>query len=299
MINEKNIDVIINAGGYSTGDFWLKIHGERRFNKRLERYKKFKKKGKKLIFLPQAFDTFDSPYMKRFLQEFYEVSDLIIARDKISYDNVTKNLKDKSKIELFPDFTNLLEVKSSDTLKNTVTIIPNYKIVQTKVVTEKYYLKFLYDIVLVSKKMGYEVNLLNHEGELDLILINKLSKKLNFNHNIITNKNPLKVKKEIGNSKLVITGRFHGLVSALSQSIPCFTTSWSHKYKELLNDYDSLDSIIDIKDYNSSLDKIKEILTDSSTYRNKKRELDLKSAIQKDKSKEMWGKVINVLNNNA
>jgi len=298
LINEDNIDSIINAGGYSTGDFWLSVHGEKKFNKRLERYKRLKKKGKKIILLPQAFDTFNSTYMRRFIKELYEVSDLIIARDKVSYNNMTVNLKDTSKIKLFPDFTNLIEVNNENPSSKKVTIIPNSKLIQTKIVTEEGYLNFLYSLVSAIDEMDYDVNLLNHEGESDLLFINKLSEKLEFEHKITTNISPLEVKQEIGTSKLVITGRFHGLVSALSQSIPCFATSWSHKYKELLNDYDSSDLMIDITNSKESLTKVKVMLTDSSFYAKKKNALETKSSIQKQKSREMWSKVVNILNNN-
>ncbi len=45
------------------------------------------------------------------------------------------------------------------------------------------------------------------------------------------------MKAVIGKTACVIGSRFHALVAALSQGIPCMALSWSHKYRELLKPF--------------------------------------------------------------
>lgn len=41
----------------------------------------------------------------------------------------------------------------------------------------------------------------------------------------------------IGRSKVAVTGRFHGLVSALCEATPVLVTGWGHKYEEVLTPF--------------------------------------------------------------
>ncbi len=41
----------------------------------------------------------------------------------------------------------------------------------------------------------------------------------------------------IGKTACVVGSRYHALVAALSQGIPCMALSWSHKYRELLKPF--------------------------------------------------------------
>ncbi len=50
-------------------------------------------------------------------------------------------------------------------------------------------------------------------------------------------KTPGNLKAIISKSELVITGRFHGMVAALGSGVPVIVTSWSHKYREVLDDF--------------------------------------------------------------
>ncbi|MEO6220520.1 MAG: polysaccharide pyruvyl transferase family protein, partial [Ginsengibacter sp.] len=108
---------------------------------------------------------------------------------------------------------------------------------------------------------------------------------------VIEEDNPLHIKGMISKSAAVFTSRFHGLVSCLSQAVPCLATTWCHKYEMLLNDYNYSEALLDIHcDDDLLFMKVKSILTEPSKsliIENLKNE-GLK---QKALSEEMWKQV--------
>jgi len=49
---------------------------------------------------------------------------------------------------------------------------------------------------------------------------------------------PGELKYVLGKADAVVTSRFHGMVAALSMGVPVLVTSWSHKYREVLEMFD-------------------------------------------------------------
>lgn len=95
------------------------------------------------------------------------------------------------------------------------------------------YIHFLCSIIEHVKAKGYNVFMLNHEGELDLSLCNDVNSLLDSKIEIVTGLNALEIKGVISQCYFLISSRYHGIVNALNTGVPCVATSWSHKYKEL------------------------------------------------------------------
>jgi colanic acid/amylovoran biosynthesis protein len=101
----------------------------------------------------------------------------------------------------------------------------------------------------------------------------------------------------IGESYLVVSSRYHGVVSALNQGVPCLATSWSHKYELLFRDYGIEACLIDVrKDYRSERKKIG-MLLDPARYKEIRDKLFTKRKVVREKSEEMWEKVWKVAEN--
>jgi colanic acid/amylovoran biosynthesis protein len=75
-----------------------------------------------------------------------------------------------------------------------------------------------------------------HE-ERDRELADRLAHEAGLSDPVAQFDDPLELKGILGACAFSVGSRFHGLVSALSQGVPCLGTSWSHKYRELFDDY--------------------------------------------------------------
>jgi len=297
LMKFSEVDLVLNAGGYANGDFWYKTFGKNTFIKKLDWYKRFKKSGVPIILLPQAFDTFTSDFIKNYIVEVHDLVDLIYARDQVSLYNLQSVLGKSEKVKLAPDFTNLIEVGHSKLVNGDyVTIIPNSKMIQAGIISRKDYIENLLAMANTVYAKDYKIVFLNHEGEGDEELIFEVQDRIDFDSIVLTNIDALEIKSVIKDSKLVITGRFHGLVSALSQSVPVLATSWSHKYKELLSDYNAEDQLLDINNKTELINIIKKNIQNENMQVLKSL-LERNSKLQKNKAEEMWEEVFEKIEN--
>ncbi|MFT2007754.1 polysaccharide pyruvyl transferase family protein [Pontibacter sp. 13R65] len=292
IVKHEEINVLLDAGGFQFGDQWGDIYSEKSISELNSYYNKFKSIGAKIIFLPQAFGPFDLPLSKALIKIVFESADLIYARDTTSYNNLIEIFGEQPKIRLAPDFTSLLTSDVSLSLfqrvKDSICFIPNSKMVTHSNSGKTNYITFLSDMANEFIKNGEKVIFLNHEGKDDLNLIKSITKALNTEVDIVDGLDALQIKAVISHVKILISSRFHGVASGLNQCIPTFCTSWSHKYVELLKQYNCLHAILDLDndlaDTMQHIDKYKNVVCTKSTIDN------LKSS-----TNEMWREVIDTL----
>jgi colanic acid/amylovoran biosynthesis protein len=290
IVYESDIDVVLDASGFAYGDQWTDT-AIARMAKEVSRYKKNKAK---YIFLPQAFGPFTKKYPKAMLNKHLHNAELIIAREEDSLRFLKEAVPALTGLKVSPDFTNLVKgvFPENNLVKGGVIIIPNSNMVSARNTNSGWLNK--YEDILVGlgesiHKRGIKVFILNHEGRNDQKICQVLSARLG-GVTIINEKDPLIVKGLLGSAEAVISSRFHGCVSALSQGTPCLGTSWSHKYERLYEDYGVCDWIL--TGDNCSLDElIESLLTDESArVRIKEASVSLKN-----KSEAMWSQVFEVI----
>jgi polysaccharide pyruvyl transferase WcaK-like protein len=297
MITENDVDVVLDGSGFAFGDFWGPEYAQRRLSNCIERWKKA---GKKVILLPQAFGRFEDVKLQREMRTIIRNADLIFARDRFSYGYLRGVQVNDENTFLRPDFTNLIAGKLPsyfDAQQMQVAIIPNNKLVQSGVFSSKAaYVHFLKRMVEIVALKGKKPFFLIHEGKKDLHLAEHVNADFQMDIPILVEDDPLAVKGIIGMCEAVITSRFHGLVSALTQSIPCLCIGWSHKYLALMEDYNYAEGLLVDDDMEGERlsQKIAMILDEDSALEIKKK-LAANAAIQKDYANAMWEQVFELL----
>jgi len=296
---EKEINIVFDGSGFAFGDFW----GAKKAGDRLaDHIIRWKAQGKKVIMLPQAFGAFTDLKLRDKMKTVLNHADLVFARDKYSFEYLQGLEGKKSCIGLRPDFTNLIKGKlprDFDSSKYQVAIIPNNKLLESSVFQNRSeYVEFLKNVCNLILSKGKTPFFLIHEGVKDLRLAEEVNQTFLLDIPILKEDNPLHVKGIIGTVDAVITSRFHGLVSALAQAVPCLCVGWSHKYLALMEDYDYSEGLLrdsELKANEMLQDKIHMILDRESAQQVRKK-LEHNSAKQKQLANEMWNLVFNTIN---
>jgi colanic acid/amylovoran biosynthesis protein len=250
--------------------------------------------GNKVVFLPQAFGPFENPGKRSEFIKVLENADLVFARDSISYEHLISLGGDLNNIRMSPDFTNLVKGTVPSYFDSSVKracVIPNNRMLdKTSKDTQNSYTHFLeYSIQFLLDQQLNPFILLHDNSDRSLIF--HLKRVFGNQLAVVEEPDPLYVKGILGNCYLVIGSRFHGLISALSQGVPCIGTGWSHKYQMLFQDYDCSSFLIsDFQDKDKALHQLNQLVSEPS-----RSELvnQLHSASEKQKklSSEMWGEV--------
>lgn len=294
LYTTKDVDIVLDASGFAHGDKW----GVKNTKKFAKFAKKLKKNNSKLILLPQAFGPFENSEIKKEFKELIDNSDLVFARESISFDYV-KKISNRNLIYNMPDFTNLVKsspINNFDFDNNNFCIIPNYKMVNKKWIENKGngYLDLIEVCIKYLRERNKKPFILVHEGNKDFELAQEISKRVS-GINIFKEEDPLKVKDILKKCDGVIGSRFHSLVSSLSQCTPTLGTSWSHKYEMLFKDYNFEKGLLSLDLNKEEIEEKIDYLIEEKTKSELIQNLEERSTYLKRLSEEMWDKVFEVL----
>lgn len=292
-VTPEQIDVVLDAGGFQFGDQWKATENDVKW--KIRYYASFSKMDRKIVFLPQAFGPFKDEYSQHMMKNVYGFADLIYAREKVSFDYLRELFPKDGKIKQCPDFTCLSQGNMRKTVvlpEKYVLIVPNAKMItHTEQKVSSDYLSFLKEIIAFLTKLGERVVLLNHEGVGDEELLDKINKELPQKLLLLSNLDALEVKHVIGGARLLVSSRFHGVVSGLTQCVPTLCTSWSHKYFELLKDHKCESNVLDVNDVEGAKSIIQQALERPSEYASKE---GCVNEIKKQ-SEKMWDEIFGLI----
>mgnify|MGYP003384961833 CR=1 FL=1 len=291
LCDHEDIDITLDASGFAYGDQWTL----RMLKHSVRQAELMKKKGRKYILMPQALGPFTSAKSKELITRLVIASELVFIRDPISFKYIEDIVGDVENIRMYPDFTNLLKVTGipsdlgSDVfLGKVLTVIPNSKMI-VKGGGASGYLELLEKMINDFQVNDYKIIILNHEGVADRKLCLELIGILNDPKILFLDRlDEIDIKKVISNSKVLLSSRFHGCVSGLSQGVVTLGTSWSHKYEALFKNYGVEDLIV--KEYKSDL--VDMVLKDID---NIESEIDRNVVVQKRAAEDMWQHIYSLL----
>jgi polysaccharide pyruvyl transferase WcaK-like protein len=236
IVLEPELYAILDASGYAYGDKWP-LRGLQRTCGQLKRLFKH---SKKYIFMPQMLGPFQNNDSRTLVKDNFKYASLIVARENTSLACVTDIIGKSENLIVGPDFTNLLQVELNIRDKNKLLIIPNSNMVSERSGHGDWKAKYMgifEELINAALAKGFNVSVLNHEDKSDQPICEQLAKMYAGKVDLIQDYDALQIKKAISTAGFVVSSRFHGCVSALSQGVACIGTSWSHKYEELYNDY--------------------------------------------------------------
>ncbi len=293
LVNENDISVILDASGFAFGD----QHPNARIIAFAEKVEKAKKHGKKVILLPQALGPFEKKEQQSSFQRIVQSTDLIFARDPISFKHATSVNAQSDHIKLAPDFTNMVKselgVQTDESLN--VCIVPNQRMIEKAKSPEmgKAYIQFIVHCIKQTQEEGFSPFLLIH-GRPDYALAEEILTVLDEKIQVVQEDDPITIKKIIGESHFLVASRFHALIGALSQNVPAIGTSWSHKYEMLFEDYNCKEMLIqDLESKNLVETAIKACIKDKR--KDLKDRITQNNAIQQKRTQEMWKLVDNTI----
>lgn len=292
LYRRKDVDFVLDASGLLFSDDW----GLRVMRRGAARLQAQLKRGVPLVFMPQAFGPFENPKSRDVVRPLFCKAEAVFCRDPRSLAHV-RATHPGANVSLCPDLTIAHHPQDRDlrgVFAGKVVFIPNKRMLdRTDPEIGNRYLAFLEDLMRKVREAGEDVALMNHEGEKDLALCQRLQAACNL-ETIHGWPDAEKNKVALGGAKAVVSSRFHGVVSALSQGVPAFCTSWNHKYGELARSFAFPDAVLEL-DSDTDAKRILNVLQNPSVYQATRENLVEQQKRLETEIESMWAQVFMVL----
>lgn len=295
LVRHGEIQVVLDASGFAYGDQW----GPSKTKAMAKTANMTKCRNGTVILLPQALGPFRGKQIGQAFFQLVDDADLVFPRDGESLKHVESIVGSRDNVVLAPDFTNLVPGVPSEWAERAVgrvAVIPNEKMVSsTSPEIAQAYMPFLIECIKVLDDCGTDPFIVLHESDKDLALARELQETIGLRLDVVSERDPLKIKGIIGSCAAVISSRFHGLVSALSQGVPAIAAGWSHKYSALMKEYGlewaTIEAAASEEDIRSAIDRLLRISGNPTDCEH----LARLAEVQKSRTKSMWDDVFSAI----
>ncbi len=271
----RNTDFLLDISGYALGSNW-KLRSVLYY---LSRIRIAKKHGIKVFLMPQSYGPFDYPviidsFMKRLIKDSLKRASKIYARENEGFNLLTQEFN-LDNVELSPDL--VLQNKEIDLKKiynevpgicdlnienNSVAIVPNMKNFRFGNISE---IISLYEQSIKKMlEMGLTVYLLRHSYE-DIEACEMIKEKFKGNDKVFLLSDEyscFEYESMVKKFKFIIASRYHSIIHAYKNGIPCIALGWAVKYHELLKLFGQEKYIYDVRgdlDFQKFIDSVQQI----------------------------------------
>jgi polysaccharide pyruvyl transferase WcaK-like protein len=260
----RHADAVLDASGFAIGDQWSSDS----INRDAATFARLRRRNVPIVLLPQAFGPFEKPEVRLAALALFKHVDLICARDDESFEFVAQLRGTTQNMMLAPDITIALDAHphSNAGSERRIAVVPNVNLSVRSLDPNALakYAASLHTMCELLIAAGYLPFLLVHSSHGDPQVAEAVTR-LGGNISVITPRDGLEAKSIIGACSGVIAGRYHAIVSALSQGVPAVAHSWSHKYGALLSDFGVDRGLADPFDPRASVDELL-LIMDSDDY---------------------------------
>ncbi len=251
IVGEDQIGAVLDASGFRYTD--NDQHGPRSARELEHNARRWRRGGKVVVLLPQALGPFRTPAVREPFLRALESVDLVYARDARSEAHLRELVPGDERIRRAPDVTITLSGTCPPDLESLVgsgpfaCLVPNDRMLErTAPEVANGYVAFLRSCAHEVASLGLRPVLVLHETARDAAFVERLGDALGSDPRVVTERDPLILKGILGAAAIVVSSRYHALVSAMSQGVPVVATGWSHKYETLLDDFGTPGQLVDV-----------------------------------------------------
>jgi colanic acid/amylovoran biosynthesis protein len=223
---------VVDISGFGYGDYWGPRKAKQRAGASV-------RAGLPTYLLPQAFGPFTDPALVAEMRRIVAGARFVGARDRASLEHL-RSLGVSRELRAHPDIT--IGIDASDRAIERpagpyACLVPNAMTVRSKALDEDGLLDLYALCARKCREAGVEPIVVLHEPEADEPLARRLVERAGAMR-IAALDDALDIKALLAGARCIATARFHGLVGGLSSGVPSLAVGWSHKYEELLADFD-------------------------------------------------------------
>jgi polysaccharide pyruvyl transferase WcaK-like protein len=250
IVRESEVHAVLDASGFRYTDD--DRHGPRSARELAANTARWRRHRMPVVLLPQALGPFESASVREpFLRALDGIS-LVFARDPESGAHLRALAPGDQRIRQAPDFTIPLQGRVPDDLPALVgdgpfaAIVPNDRMLErTSPDVAARYATFLETAIAEVVLLGLRPVLVLHETSRDTPFVERLRPTMGADPRVVAMDDPLALKGVLGAATIVVSSRYHALVSAMSQGVPVMATGWSHKYATLLDAFGCGEQLLD------------------------------------------------------
>ncbi len=258
----KNTDLLVDISGYALGSNW----SEKICNNYLDPIEFAHAFGIPVYLMPQSFGPFDfeNPELVRRCRELLPTVKVICAREQEGYDalvstyNLTNVIRTTDLVlnnrgmNLTSVYQQVPELHLPKLAEKSVGIIPNYK--NSTVSNHDAIAVFYHDAIARLLSYGNTVYILSH-SELDKELCRELKQSFVDESSVVLLDQELSCVEFdalVKGFRYLLASRFHSIVHAYKNGVPCIALGWAVKYHDLLEQFGQSEYCFDSRQTDAS-----------------------------------------------